>query len=255
MRKTQRVEALYNLLERAGTQSVADLADAVGATEATIRRDLKVLVDQNRVSRSYGAARINSNDGSSESETFTDDQRALARTATDLIQTGDMIILHGGAVNRIIAAELARGPRITVITNSPRILDIVVKHRDIDAISIGGLYSHAGSCLYGHLAESSLNELRADMVFFEPSGIDFKRGFTHSNVVEIPILKLMSRTARSVVLTVCADAFDNATGALVESLETVSTIIADTTRISEHYLTLLRESGIRTECAGHREGE
>ena len=255
MRKAQRIDAISNLLAAAGIMTVSELAASLDVTEATIRRDLKVLELQKSISRSYGAARIIDSDRHRYGMTYSDEQRALARTAADLIQTGHMIILHGGKINQIIAAELVNRSRVTVITNLPAIFDIVRDHREIDLITIGGLYSRAGNCLYGHLAESSLNELRADMVFFEPIGIDFMEGFTHNNVVEIPILKIMSRTARSVILTVCADAFNNPSGALVDRLETVSTIVAYKNSITEQNLNRISESGIKPVFADCREGE
>ena len=251
MDKSQRIRTIYDQLATTGSQTVSELADALGVTAATVRRDLKELELQKRISRSYGSARVIESHNYASDLAYTEEQKAIARAATNLIQTGHMVILHGGKINRLIAHELPNKSRITVITNSPAIFDIVKNRQDVHAISIGGLYSPAGDCLYGHLAESSLHELRADMVFFEPSGIDLENmAFTHDNVVEIPTLRVMSRTARSVILNVSGDIIDRTSGVLVERLNIVSTIVANANSLPEHSISDLQKSGIKIIVAG-----
>jgi DeoR family transcriptional regulator, fructose operon transcriptional repressor len=253
MTKHQRVAAILAELAAEETKTVAELAEHLDVSEATVRRDLKELEIQARITRSYGRARIFDPNRTRYSPEYSAEQRRLADRAAAFVQSGQVIILPSGLVNELIAPLLAEKTRITVITNSPAIFDIVKSHPTIQLISIGGIYSHTGNCLYGHLSETSLRELRADITFFDPSGVDVDGGFTHDNIVEVPTLKVITRTARSIILTVRSDVVEKASGAYVGGLDMVTAIVADRDGLPAPFLESL--SGKDTELAFTGEAE
>lgn len=56
--RTERLDAIRSHLYTHGFSSIQALADAVGASLATIRRDLQVLEGEGAISRSHGGARL-----------------------------------------------------------------------------------------------------------------------------------------------------------------------------------------------------
>lgn len=255
MTKHQRVAAILEELGAEETLTVSELAEHLFVSEATVRRDLKELEIQARITRSYGRARILDPNRSHFSQEYTSEHRRLAGRAAAFVQSGQVIILPSGLVNELIASLLAEKPRITVITNSPAIFDIVKGNPTTQLISIGGIYSHTGNCLHGHLSETSLRELRADIAFFEPSGVDLEGGFTHDSIVEVPTLKVITRTARSIILTVRSDVVSKASGAYVGGLDMVTAIVADRNCLPAPFLERFADGDIEIAIAGDAEQE
>jgi DeoR family transcriptional regulator, fructose operon transcriptional repressor len=243
MEKHKRVAALLEYLNVEGEKAVSALANHFLVTEATIRRDLKELEIQGRITRSHGMAKVFDGFGGRKIPDSTPEQRRLARRCTESLQSGHVVLLPGGTVNEVIATNLSEKPRITVITNSPTIFDIVKQQPQTQLISLGGIYSHTGDCIYGHITETTLRELRADVMFFEPSGIDMEYGFTHDNIVEIPTIKIMMRTARSITLAVRSAVVVKTSGAVVDRVEAVSAIITTSRSLIDSY----RETGENQE--------
>ena len=56
MSKTERLGRILELLARDGTVTVSVLAEELGVSEATVRRDLQALGDQRLLERSHGGA-------------------------------------------------------------------------------------------------------------------------------------------------------------------------------------------------------
>ena len=56
--KTDRLDAIRSHLYANGFSTIQDLADAVGASLATVRRDLQVLEQDGAIDRVHGGARI-----------------------------------------------------------------------------------------------------------------------------------------------------------------------------------------------------
>ena len=56
--KINRLEAIRHHLYTSGETSIQALAEAIGASLATVRRDLQILEQQGVISRTHGTARI-----------------------------------------------------------------------------------------------------------------------------------------------------------------------------------------------------
>ena len=56
MRRAERLDGILDRLASHGSVSVRELTASLGASSATVRRDLKLLEEQNLLSRSHGGA-------------------------------------------------------------------------------------------------------------------------------------------------------------------------------------------------------
>lgn len=178
-------------------------------------------------------------DGAVESAT-----QIVAR-ASRIIHTGHVIILPGSHLTLLLAKSLEERSHISVVTNSLIIFNAVKGNQNLRLISTGGIYDPLGNGLNGTIAETMLQNLRADMLFIEPSGISMQEGFTHENLTQIPTLNVMIRTARQVILLARSSVFDKQAGGIVAPLNVVHKIVTDRL-FSEQELTALAEMNIET---------
>ncbi|KYK78628.1 hypothetical protein SC936_08690, partial [Aggregatibacter actinomycetemcomitans serotype e str. SC936] len=113
MNTFDRRNLIIELLKENGSVLVNDLAKRFNVSEVSIRTDLRLLEEQNLLTRFHGGAGLLQ---SQDNETFLDDRYLLspdpkiriAKAAAGLIKEGDTIILDSGSTTMMIANELLK---------------------------------------------------------------------------------------------------------------------------------------------------
>ncbi len=199
--------------------SVKDLSLELGVSEITIRRDLQKLTEKGAIDRPYGGAKIKDQFKLSAQEVDKDKSQllpfeeqyvsSLAEVAVSQINFGDVIILSFGPISQKIAGLLSEKSDITVITNSMKIYNILKNFVGIHLLLTGGELHHRNDTLIGPLAESSIQGIRVDKYFLEPSGIanDFKL-YCH-DLAEYSIQLAMIQVAREIIIIADNSKFNN----------------------------------------------
>src|SRR5579862_8683317 len=88
-----------------------DLASVMGVSEATVRRDLKLLADAGELDLVYGGATIpRGNDSSFRSKSLrnTEAKQIIGRLAADLVPDEDQLFLDSGTTSFNVAPFLKR---------------------------------------------------------------------------------------------------------------------------------------------------
>ena len=106
-----------------GVRTIAELANELQVSEATVRRDLQSLESQGKAQRVHGGAvRVEGGRGEPlfhEKTTLrTADKERIAERALALIDDDDSIYLDGGSTVLALARKLSARRRLTVVTNS-----------------------------------------------------------------------------------------------------------------------------------------
>ena len=188
---------------------VAELARSFGVSEMTVRRDLDALARDGHIERVRGGA-VQSSHEQSFDETVVvrlDAKNRIGIAAAALVQDGQTVILDIGTTT-LQAARHLHGRRITVVTTSMAVYDELAPDADIELILPGGVLRRNYRSLVGVLAESTLSQLRADLLFLGTSGVDAALSTWDSTMVEVPIKRAMIAAAADVVLLADAAKFE-----------------------------------------------
>ena len=255
MTTPDRRDRLLSFLQASGQASVADLAEGLGVTSATIRRDLQRLATEGRLLRTYGGAALT--DRRSVQDTTTiGAKRAIGAVAAHLVVDGSTIAIGSGST----ALELARclvDRRVTVITNALDVANVLVDRAGIELILLGGAIRPRMHSMLGHLAEMATAELRADTLFMGIGAISLEHGLMNDSIPEIQTDRALRRMARNVVVLADATKFDLVAPAWVFGLEDVDTIVTDW-MLDESRVAEIERRGIRVIVApapANRAGE
>ena len=154
-------------------------------------------------------------------------RRAIARLASEQVQSNEVVIIDGGPIAGYLAEKLIGKPDLTVITNSTVVLKILEQDPQIQLISTGGALRRSSQLLVGPTAEGALRELRADKLFLSVSGISQGFGLSHTNISEVSIKQAMIHSAREVILLADYTIFGQESVAQVAGLKIVNKLIAD----------------------------
>ena len=203
MRRAQRLDTILAELGAHGSVSVRELAVTLGASSATVRRDLELLEDQKLLSRSHGGAVRNGllyelpvrYRGGQQAQ----EKGRIADAAAERIAGAQTVGLSGGTTTTEVARRL-RDRELTVVTNAVNIASELVISETIRLVVTGGVARPQSYELIGPLAERTLDGLNIDVLFLGVDGITASGVTTHDEVEAQTDRKLVERSARVVVV-------------------------------------------------------
>jgi DeoR/GlpR family transcriptional regulator of sugar metabolism len=192
---------------RSGSAHVGELAQSFGVSEMTVRRDLRELARNGRLERVRGGAVSNAEPPFEQTvvERYEAKDR-IGAAAAALVRDGQTVMIDIGTTT-LQAAHHLRGSRITVVTTSLAVYEELVPDPRIELLLPGGIVRRNYRSLVGVLAEDSLRQLKADVLFLGTSGVDEELAVWDSTMVEVPIKRAMIAAAGRVVLLADAEKF------------------------------------------------
>jgi len=207
MLPVQRQDRILAEIERAGGARIAQLADLLGVSEMTVRRDLDVLARRGRIKKVYGGATVLPHSTSDEpgfeakSHRETEAKDLIGAAAANLIQPGATIAVSAGTTTYTAATHLARIPDLTVVTNSVRVADYLHIHGENSqtVLLTGGLRTPSDA-LVGPIAVHTISGLHVDALLLGVHGMDPVAGFTTPNLLEADMNRAMVAAAGRLIV-------------------------------------------------------
>ena len=177
-----------------GVVSTDDLCALLNISQSTARRALVKLSERNQIHRYHGGGQSLGDDNKRSAfnnrfDQKPEDKDRIARAASAHVVPGSRIILLGGTTVYRMCKYL-KGVRITVITNSMRVLDELRSRRDVDCIVLGGAYNYDEVEMRGVLTNTNLRMLRADSLFMGATQFHPKHGFLTNDLESIELYRL-----------------------------------------------------------------
>ncbi|HKS00199.1 MAG TPA: DeoR/GlpR family DNA-binding transcription regulator [Arthrobacter sp.] len=206
-----RHQSIVDAVRRDRVVRVSDLAQQLGVSLMTVRRDIELLEESGQVERIHGGAKLPGDASTHEpgfelkSTQLTAQKRAIALEAASLVHEGMAVALSAGTTTWALAKELAGGPRITAVTNSVKIADLF-HHASVSGpgrastvILIGGERTPSDA-LVGPIATAALSQLNLDLLFLGVHGMDAESGYTTPNLLEAETNRAFIAASRKVVV-------------------------------------------------------
>lgn len=244
-----RDDRLLALLRDRGRASVGEISDHLDVAPATVRRDLERLSGDGRLVRTYGGATLAGRaQADPEAGMATAQKRAIGEAAAAMVEDGQTIVISSGSTTLELARRLTTRQRLTVITNTLDVADVLIDCDGIELIVLGGVVRPRMHSLLGHLTELAAGELRADTLFMGIPAISLDHGLMSDHLPEILGDRAMRRMVSDVVVLADSRKFERVAPAYVFGLEEVSSIVTDD-GISEPVREALIERGIRVVAA------
>lgn len=173
--KTERRRRILAELEQAPSLRVGELAELLGVSTETIRRDFEALCAEGALSRTYGGAvRSTTNEPGVQERhgLLVPERRRIAHAATPLLKDAKLILIGSGAttthVARRIAAEMAD---VTVVTHAVSVATVLSLNPAIEVILTPGRYHAGEGAVCGAQTLRFLEDLHADWAVLGASGL------------------------------------------------------------------------------------
>ncbi|WP_073457500.1 DeoR/GlpR family DNA-binding transcription regulator [Pseudonocardia thermophila] len=212
MLPASRHSEILRIVQSSGIVSVETLACGLNVSPSTIRRDLQALEASGALRRVHGGALPcprPSGDGDhavghpagtvSVADAAAEAKERIARCAAELVQDGDVVLIDIGTTTARLAARL-RDRRVTVITSSLAVVDVLRDADDVDLLVLGGVLRRNHLSFVGSLTEQALREVRARWLFLGASGVRPDGTVMDTTLVEVPVKQTMIAAAERTAL-------------------------------------------------------
>ncbi len=245
MLSEERRRKILELLRREGRVLVRELSHRFRTSQITIRKDLESLHHHGQLERTHGGALPKEN-GALEDSSLQEKARKhrpekarIAAAAAQRIRPGQVIILDSGTTTTAIARACRDIKNLTIITNATNIA-AELADSPVEVILTGGVLRKNSFSLVGPLAEESLKNLSADLLFLGVDGFDLQYGVTTPNLLEARVNRAMADSARRIVVVCDSSKFGRRSLSLILPIYAVHEAITDK-RISRFNLRALRD--------------
>lgn len=210
MRPNERRERIVELVRERERVTVEELAQSVGTSQETIRRDLVELSDKGLLVKYHGGASVlPHNDFENAFQTrmheHADEKRAIAECAAKLFRTTDTVFMDTGTTTLFFANALSKLSRLTVITNSTQIAKVMgrAEHK---TFLIGGEYIAESQQNTGALALEQIRRFHAEHAVITIGALSTDGALDYL-MEEAEIARAMVAQARTVTVVVDSSKF------------------------------------------------
>ncbi|HEX4221773.1 MAG TPA: DeoR/GlpR family DNA-binding transcription regulator, partial [Pseudonocardiaceae bacterium] len=231
MSLSERHQSIIDHVRNRGRVSVAELAEALGTSEMTIRRDLDELARLAVLRRVRGGAVSLLRQGDElpfamrEVQVNAEKQR-IAKAVGELIDDCEVVLLDSGTTALEVAKVLA-GRALTVLPLSLQSADVLAAAPPTKVILPGGELRPVELTATGPLAEATVRALRFDTAVITCCGLSIGAGITAISLADAAVKAAAIEVSTRIVLAADSTKFARTTMAVVAPLAEVDVLVTD----------------------------
>ena len=253
MLAVERRRVIAESIRSRGVVSVAEMAETLGTTEITLRRDLRAMARDGLLVRTHGGAVLPAGLGhepsySEKARQAGEEKAAIARLAVEMIRPGDSILLGPGTTTLALARLLVHFPELMVVTNSLLVAQALMDAPRVEVILTGGALRRPIHALVGPAAEESVRALRASQAFISGNGFTAGRGLSTPSPLVAATDRALAGAAQQVVVLADHTKIGQETMCQTVPAARVHTLITDS-RARAADLEAIRAAGVEVRVA------
>ncbi len=251
--RVERQQNILTYLSRQKRISVAEICDMFSVSEATARRDLEELTEQNHLQRVHGGA-ISLRQAPPELPILqreseqSQEKKRIGLAAASLVQDGDTVILGSGSTTLEVARNMQDRNNLTVITNSLPVMNLFSGLPHIDLIALGGILRDSELSFIGHITEQALEEIYADKVILGVHALDIEKGLTNDFLPEAMTDRAIIKSGSQVILVVDHSKINTVSVAYLAPIKSIHKLVTDQ-KTDEDFINKIIELGIEVILA------
>lgn len=245
--------ALLEVMQSQGSVTVEYLAEKLGVTLQTVRRDVQRLADSGLLTRFHGGVRV----PRSTIENIAHQQREhlntagktrIAQAVAAEVPNDCSLILNIGTTTECIARALLRHSGLRVITNNLNVASILSANLNCEVIVVGGVVRGRDQGIIGEAAVDFIRQFKVDIAIIGISAIEADGSLRDFDYREVKVSQTIISHAREVWLAADSSKFNRPAMVEVGNLTQIDRLFTDASP-PEPFPTLLNEAQVRYSVA------
>ena len=226
MKQENRHQAILYAVMRQGYVSIESLAEELGVSSQTIRRDISELDRTGMLERRPGGASCRTTILNSAYD-FKDKER-IARTIAEYIPDNSSIFLTLGTTVEVIAYALLERSGLMVITNNVVAALTLNKKTDFEVVLASGYMRKSSNGLVGESTIGFVNGFQCDYMITSTGGISETDGHLFDyHTADVSVAQSMMRNANKVLLAASRSKFGRQAVVRVTPLKSVDVLFTN----------------------------
>ena len=199
---TERQNKILEMIYDEKQVEVPRLAECLGVTQVTIRKDLDYLEHKQLIRRQHGIAELASKDDMSNRLAYHYQQKyKIASAIPETIRNGETLMIESGSCCALLAELLIKTKQnLTIITNSVYIANYIRPAKGHKIILLGGELLMEPQVTVGPVMTQSAQLFYVDKLFIGTDGFESSGYFTGGDIMRAETVKAMSRQAKKTII-------------------------------------------------------
>ncbi len=244
---------LLSLVQTHGSMTVEQLAELLGVTLQTVRRDVQRLADENLLARFHGGVRVPSstveNIAHQQRESLNAEGKArIARAIAAALPNDCSLILNIGTTTEAIARALLQHSGLRVITNNLNVASILSANTQSEVIVVGGVVRGRDQGIVGEAAVDFICQFKVDIALIGISGIETDGTLRDYDYREVKVSQTIISHAREVWLAADHSKFNRPAMVEVGKLSQIDRLFTDRPP-PDPFPSLLSDAQVRLDLA------
>lgn len=246
----ERHKYILDSLNKHGFVRITDVANELGVTKVTIRKDIKILESKGLLYKVHGSARpanphVADLDVHVKDNINRDAKRRIAQRAAEMLGETDSIIVASGSTVYAFAEEIKMRMwhHLNIVTPFLRLGVLLNEVENVDVVQLGGAVHKKSLSVSGSEAVRALDDCICSKVFFGVDGIDLEHGITTSTIEEAKLTRRMMEAASQTIVLADSSKFGQRGFGRIGSLEEIDVIVTEA-EVSEQMASALEEAGV-----------
>lgn len=250
MHKRNRFRAILDAVRNQGFITVQELMDRLGASSATVRRDINELAEGGKLRRVHGGAEALELGGASNETSYSLDythaerraeKLAIASRAVAMCEEDESIIINGGSTTFQMVFALERRS-MQVLTNSLPIASYLFQNSNVRLQVPGGEVYRDQHIILSPFDNDTIRNFSASKLFTGAQCLN-RSGLLESDPRLIQAERKILSQAEQVVVLVDSTKFRSAGSLILCPLENLNTVVTDD-GIRDEERKMLEDSGV-----------
>lgn len=244
---------LMTFVQAQGSVTVDQLADKLGVTLQTVRRDVQRMADEGLLARFHGGVRVPGstveNIAHKQRENLNAEGKArIAAVVASAVPDGCSLLLNIGTTTEAIARALMGHSGLRVITNNLNVATILSANNTSEVIVVGGVVRGRDRGIVGEAAVDFIAQFKVDIALMGISGIEADGSLRDYDYREVKVSQTIIRHAREVWVAADSSKFNRPAMVEVATLSQIDRLFTDAPP-PEPFPALLAEAQVRCDIA------
>ncbi len=228
----ERRQRVLRLVRENGRVSVAQLSEAFGVSEVTIRNDLQALAERKLIVRTHGGA-VSPNSElyelalANRLQQQVQEKDRIGEAGAAMVANGDAIILDSSSTALAIAQHLKNRQHLTIVTNSLAVAQEMLDAPGVTVVISGGRVRRDTASLVGTESLDVLCRFNIQKGFFGAHGITVEDGLTDVSADEAEVKRRLVAMCRQVIAVLDATKWGKVGLVSFAPLDRVNTVITN----------------------------
>ncbi|MBU1443514.1 MAG: DeoR/GlpR family DNA-binding transcription regulator [Gammaproteobacteria bacterium] len=215
-----------------GSTTVDQLAELLGVTLQTVRRDVQRLADEGLLTRFHGGVRVPSsttqNIGYQQRETLNAAGKAsIARAVAAQVPNDCSLILNIGTTTEAIAKALQQHTGLRVITNNLNVAAILSDNPSCEVFVAGGSVRLRDRAIVGEAAIDFIRQFKVDIAIIGVSSIEADGTLRDFDLREVRVAQTIIAQSREVWLAADVSKFNRPAMIELATLSQIDRLFTD----------------------------